>query len=76
MAVIIIACSGTVLCVFAKEFGEHVYSRLGGEKGKEGKGERRENLMADEESGNGEGNGRARAGSITVDVEMSQGYSR
>jgi len=61
-----------VLCVFAKEFGEHVYSRLGGGTNKDGKAERKDSLMGDVEGGIG----RSRAGSITVDVEMSQGFNR
>ena len=58
--------------MFAKEFGEHVYSRLGGETNKDGKAERKDSLMGDVEGGIG----RSRAGSITVDVEMSQGFNR
>jgi len=70
LAVVILACSGTILCVFAKEFGEHVYSRLGGADGKEGKGDRRESVNEDVETG------RSRSGSINVDVEMTQGFNR
>lgn len=67
---VILACSGTVLCVFAKEFGEHVYSRLGGAEAEKGKADQIEHVRGDAEAG------RSRAGSITVDVEMSQGFSR
>lgn len=74
LAVVILACAGTVLCVFAKEFGEHVYSRIGGDNKNEKDARRGSETSGGVATPEDVESARARSGSITVDVEMSQGF--